>query len=268
MDLVYRFEKNCSSLRHSRVLKSMAPLWDVLRPVYNRLIKLLGSSGLVRRINGTDTLRLAPECRDIGEIYEPEVWATVMQHVKAGSRVIDVGAHFGLYAMAFGLRVGKGGQVLAAEPDPENLAILRKHIQLNGLEEIISVVPVAISDHSGTATLSTGSLQSHVSECGSVNITLQTLDETVGTDKWDLMLIDVEGHEEKVLRGGRAFLSDPARRPSMILIEVHPYAWENLGTTSASLLHEMKGKGYTVSRLDGSMVMEIKEYGHIMATII
>lgn len=266
MSILYQFEKLCIRLRHSPLLKQAAPLWCVVRPIYDQLIRLTGKRGLVRNINGTDPIMLSPECRSLGEVYEPEVWAQVMRHIGPGSRVLDVGAHFGLYAMAFGHRVGPGGHVLAAEPDPENLAILRQHIQLNGLDKVVQVVPVALSDSPGKASLSTNSLQSHVSDQGSVPITLSTLDHEAGDDRWDLLLVDVEGHEEKVLRGGRQLLADSARRPSMILIEVHPYAWAEIGTTSDSLLEKLTENGYQVRTLNGNPVTVIEHYGHIVAT--
>lgn len=267
MNALYQLERLCVRIRHSGLLKSAAPLWNALRPLYNRAMSTAGSGGLTRNINGTDTIKLCPECRGVGEAYEPQVWARVMSHVKPGSRVIDVGAHVGLYAMAFGLRVKPGGQVLAAEPDPENLMLLSKHIELNGLRDVVTVAPVALADVAGTACLSMDSLQSHVSDAGSVKINVETLDAVAGDGKWDLLLIDVEGHEEKVLRGGAKLLSDPARRPSMIMIEVHPYAWAELGATAASLLHELTAKGYVVRSLKGSSVTGIDDYGHIVATL-
>ncbi len=266
MSLLYQFEKGCIALRHSALLKKAAPLWNLLRPVYDHLIRLTGKRGLVRNINGTDPIMLSPEWRSLGEVYEPEVWSRVMNHIRPGSRVLDVGAHFGLYAMAFGHRVGPGGCVLAAEPDPQNLAVLRKHITLNGLQSVVRVVPAALSDAPGQASLSMDSLQSHVSDHGSVAITLSTLDAEAGEGQWDLLLIDVEGHEEKVLRGGHGLLSDPSRRPSMIMIEVHPYAWADVGTSSASLLEELTQHGYTVLTLNGEPVAHIGNYGHIVAT--
>lgn len=266
MSLLYQLEQLCVRVRHSAVLKTAVPLWQVLRPLYNRFICLMGRGGLVRNINGTDTIKLSPECRGIGELYEPQVWSMVMSHVSPGSRVLDVGAHFGLYAMAFGHRVQPGGCVLAAEPDPENLDVLRRHIALNNLEGIVRVVPAALSDKHGQASLNTDSLQSRVSDHGSVPITLSTLDAEVGAGKWDLLLIDVEGHEEKVLRGGHSLLSDATRRPSMIMIEVHPYVWAELGTTSDSLLQLLTTHGYTVQTLKGERVTHIERYGHIVAT--
>ncbi len=269
MSLFYQFEKLCAKLRHSDLLKTLTPLWDAVRPVYNGIVNIAGGSGLVRNINGTDTLRITPGCRGIRESYEPKVWATVMQHIGPGSRVIDVGSHFGLYAVAFGLRVGVTGCVLAAEPDPENLELLRQHIELNRLTEIVRVVPAGMADAPGTASLNMNSLQSHVArEGGSVSIQLETLDRVTACQRWDLLLIDVEGFEEKVLRGGSLLLSDADRRPSMIMIEVHPYAWTDVGTSSATLLEALTSKGYTVRSLDGAPVCEITAYGHVVATLL
>jgi hypothetical protein len=99
-----------------------------------------------------------------------------------------------------------------------------------------------------------------------VPIALSTLDAEADAGKWDLLLVDVEGHEEKVLRGGHSLLSDSTRRPSMIMIEVHPYAWAELGTTSDSLLQLLTMHGYTVQTLNGSPVTYVEHYGHIVAT--
>jgi hypothetical protein len=137
----------------------------------------------------------------------------------------------------------------------------------------VSVLPAALSDQGGRAVLSTKGIESRVTPStnwgtGNTAITLQTLDEVTAGERWDLLLIDVEGFEEKVLRGGRALLSDHFRRPTTILVEVHPYVWEEPGTTSATLLHELTQHGYAVRFLDGRGVTEITAYGHIVATVL
>ena len=272
MNVIYHFEQACVRLRHSTWFERAAPLWNALRPAYDHVMRIVGRKGLERRINGTDTLRVIPELRGVQETYEPEVWALLMQGVGSGSKVIDVGAHVGLYAVAIGNRVRPGGKVLAAEPDPANVVFLRRQVVLNGLQEIVTVLPVAFSDQSGEACLSTKGIESRVTPStswgtGTTNVTLKTLDEATWGEGWDILLIDVEGFEEKVLRGGRALLSDPLRRPRTVLVEVHPYVWAEPGTTSDSLLHELRQHGYVVNFLDGTEVKSIKDYGHIVATI-
>ena len=265
MSLTYQFERLCAGIRHNPALKSAMPLWNAVRPLYESALRWLGREGLERRINGTDTIRLCTECRVIGETYEPEVWARVMANIGPGSKVIDVGAHWGLYALAMGERVRPNGNILAAEPDPSNLELLRHNIRLNHLQEIVSVVPAALSDHAGKAMLSMNSLQSNVTTDGTIPIEMETLDAIAGTNKWHLLLIDVEGHEELVLRGARSLLSDPLRRPELIVIEVHPYAWSALGLASESLLGELRQHGYAIEALSGEKITTISAYGHIVA---
>lgn len=263
---LYHFENACKRLRHLPGLSSLGWLWNAARPCYERLLGSAGRGGLVRRMNGTDEIRLHPECRVFGESYEPEVWAAAMQRVSPGDTVIDVGAHWGLYAVAFGLRVGAQGHVLAAEPDPANLRLLRTNIDLNGLAETVEIVPAAISDEAGDAFMVSGSLESKVRQEGDTAIRLAMLDEVCGGRACALLMIDVEGFEEKVLRGARKLLADEKRRPRTIIVEVHPYAWGVPGTTSESFLSELKQHGYTVCRLNGQPVDSITDYGHVIAT--
>ena len=75
----------------------------------------------------------------------------------------------------------------------------------------------------------------------------------------------IEGYEEPALRGAKSLLSDPARRPRLIVIEVHPYNWPLCGGSSASLLNLLHECGYEVRHLDGVAVDVISEYGHVLA---
>jgi hypothetical protein len=79
------------------------------------------------------------------------------------------------------------------------------------------------------------------------------------------MKIDIEGHEEAALRGARNLLQDSQRRPRVMFIEVHPYAWGELGFTSESLLRLLAEYGYAVYELDGRPVTKIDAYGEVVA---
>ena len=271
MNYLYKMEQACKSLRHSKALRRAAPLWSFMRPAYNAVLKMAAKQGLQRNINGTDLIKVVPELRVVPEIYEPQVWALLMQKATPGSRIIDVGAHVGLYAVAFANRVKPDGVVLAAEPDPENIILLNRQVSLNGVQSIVRIVPAALSEGVGTATLATRGTESRVTESvswsnSSTAVKVTTLDEVTKDSKWDMLLIDVEGFEEKVLRGGRSLLSDPVRRPHTILIEVHPYVWNEMGVSSSSLLEVLHDHGYVVHFIDGSPVTSISIYGHIVAS--
>jgi FkbM family methyltransferase len=257
-------------LRHLPGLRQLRPLWSALRPLYEGVLKAAaGDKGLPRLINGMDSIRVLPEWRNLGGTYEPEVWRLLLPAIRPGDIIADVGAHVGLYAVAMGARTGVSGRVLAVEADPRNLKHLRAHLKLNEVDGIVEVVPKALSDHEGRAVWHSQDVQSGLvpeAEGGQgVSVEMTTLDRLVGEGRLDLMLVDIEGFEEAALRGGARLLADPARRPRMIVVEVHPYAWPTSGGSSATLLSLLREAGYEVHWMDGRPVTEITAYGHVMA---
>lgn len=131
--------------------------------------------------------------------YEKAFQAFFFSVVPEGGVVWDVGANVGFYSL---LAARKAARVVAFEPLPENLSSLRRHIELNRLEECIQVVPAAASDHDGTGLFSVvpgnsseGSLRPH----GTLTVQTVRLDSLGAVP--DLIKIDVEGNEHEVLRG-------------------------------------------------------------------
>ena len=66
---------------------------------------------------------------------EGDYYRQVLAHSWAGHTVFDIGAHKGLYTLAFSGRVGEEGHVVSFEPNPHTFAILasnRAISQANG----------------------------------------------------------------------------------------------------------------------------------------
>ncbi len=82
-------EKLCIALRHAAPLKNAAWLWNALRPIYDRIIRISAHAGLERVINGTDRVLVLPEVRGIAETYEPEVWRRVMAQLQSTGRLTE-----------------------------------------------------------------------------------------------------------------------------------------------------------------------------------
>jgi FkbM family methyltransferase len=264
---MHTLERLCTSLRHSPRLRDAEWLWDQLRSPYTALLATLAQNGLERVINGTDVIRLTPEYRAITENYEPEVWKRVMDEVRIGDVVADVGANIGLYAIALAKRVGDSGKVHAFEPDPANFRVLDRHCRLNQVTARVIPYQVAVTGADGHVAFETGrGCESHISSNARVSkVDGVRLDSVFAGDRIDILKIDVEGFEESVLNGASELLRDRVRGPRIIYIEVHPFVWEEVRTTSETLLKLLTDNGYRVEDLSGKVVVHVEAYGEIIA---
>ncbi len=259
-------EKTASALRHSAALSDSSRTWNLLRPSYEALLRLVGRRGLVRVMNGTDPIRIAPELRNISEDYESDLWKAVMAAATPGLIVADVGAHIGLYSIAIAKRVEPQGRVFAFEPDAGNRRFLMKNIELNQVQEHVTVVPLAVGSKEQEIGFREGrSTDSAVSPDSDTRVSMQSLDRFFRDLSMDLLKVDVEGYELEVLLGARGLLKDQGRKPRRIFVEVHPFAWSNSGTMS-DLVSLLEGAHYEVQTLDGSRPQDIAHLGWLVAS--
>lgn len=70
-------------------------------------------------------------------IHEPFETEVVKKEVKEGDVVLDIGAHIGYYTLIFARLVGEKGKVFAFEPAPDNFALLKKNVGINGYQNVI-----------------------------------------------------------------------------------------------------------------------------------
>jgi FkbM family methyltransferase len=264
---MHTLERFCATLRHSRGLRNAEWLWDQLRTPYTALLATLAQNGLERIINGTDLIRLTPEYRVITENYEPDVWRHVMGEARVGDVVADVGANIGLYTIALAKRVGDSGKVHAFEPDPANFRALDRHCCLNEVTARVVSYQVAVAGTDGRVAFEAGrGSESHVSSSSMVSeVDGVRLDSVFAGNRIDFLKIDVEGFEEEVVKGASELLSDRARGPRIIYIEVHPFAWGEVKTTGETILTLLTDYGYRVEDLLGKEVVSVDKYGEIVA---
>ncbi|MGH7925238.1 MAG: FkbM family methyltransferase [Candidatus Binatus sp.] len=261
------------AIRHAPALERADWLWDRVRPAYDRMLETVARSrGLERVINGTDRFRLSARSRGfVAEVYEPAVWGRVTREVRPGDNVAEVGANIGLYALAFAGRVGAAGHVVAFEPDPVNASALEANVSVNGWHDRITVIKAAVGHSSGQVSFAAArGVESRIDtghNCGdAITVPMVTLDDALRGRRIDVIKIDVEGFEQQVIQGARRVLTEEHRRPRAILVEVHPYAWADLGTTtSASFLRLLDEMGYRVEDMICTAVSGISEYGHVIA---
>ena len=143
--------------------------------------------------------------------YERYMQESFIKFLRPGNIVYDVGAHVGFHSLFCGLVVGGSGRVIAFEPDPVCRGSLCRQANANPSLPI-TVMPYALSDRNAQVRFfsSKSSGQSRIHDHGGLLIEARTTDSLVERayiPPPDLMKIDVEGHEEAVLRGALATLS-------------------------------------------------------------
>jgi FkbM family methyltransferase len=195
--------------------------------------RLFPAGQVIRLSTGADFF-VPPDPHFFGYIVEHErhVMGLIETMVEDGDTCVDVGANIGYFTMAMAGAVGRTGHVLAYEPEPSNLAILKANVErASELGLRVEAIEAAVSDHSGVVKLVIGPEStlhqtfdpSH--DCGGGHdVTSVRLDDDLpargvgGPIK--LMKIDVEGHELAVLQGVEGMLR--SGRVAALVVEVTP----------------------------------------------
>lgn len=151
--------------------------------------------------------------------YERRKAARFAAAIDAGDVVFDLGAHAGYYTLIASRKVSQTGHVFAVEPAPQNLDALRRHLQVNAVENV-TVIAAALGDVIGTTCLSEGAASSmwRRDEEGQLSVRAETLDHlcsTAAAPPPNVIKMDVEGSELAVLKGGMRFLEQ--HRPTIFL---------------------------------------------------
>ena len=157
--------------------------------------------------------------------------------------VLDVGAYIGIYTLWASKRVGDKGFVVAFEPNPLVFRWLVSNIKINNIENV-RALPYALGDENTKATLyiadenieASSLIKRHLMNnpsgkytiIGEFTVPVLTLDYIIEKSAViigksiiyiDLVKIDVEGYELKVLRGAEKILSKGLIE--RFIIEVH-----------------------------------------------
>jgi len=180
--------------------------------------------------------------QNIAEIYEKETWPYIK--CSSGGIAIDVGAHQGFHTIRLARDVEPNGCVLAFEPAPQNFEVLEYNVRRNGLKQIVRCYNIAVADYEGEGGLVTyrrdvgwdsgkhflrGAITNQAYEDllnGEVplpqrvtKVQVTTLDSLIHLlNRLDLIKIDTEGAEPKVLKGGLKLI---AKYHPRIVVEIH-----------------------------------------------
>jgi FkbM family methyltransferase len=164
--------------------------------------------------------------------YESGVTETFRACLNSEATVLDIGANIGWYTLLAAQTLERGGRVISIEPEPRNFRLLSESVRKNGFNNV-ALIQSAVADFDGELALylsktNTGGHSIAFQGDVSVNVPCFTIDTLLahrGIDTVDVVKIDVEGAEPRVIRGSpRTFFG---RTPPRVIMEYSPTVWRN-----------------------------------------
>ncbi len=201
-------------------------------------------------------------------VFEASESIFLEREIRLGDICIDVGGNIGYFSLLMA-RCARKGHVHTFEPIPLNVAMIHLNTELSGLHNI-TINQLALSDEDGIVafSISVDSAYSSMratgtfSEAQAIAVRAVRLDQYLATqqiERIDIVKIDVEGAEEKVLRGGEALFRDPSRRPRLMMLELYDANLASYDTTVAQIVETMQNWGYAPHTVmeDGSALVPL-----------
>lgn len=151
--------------------------------------------------------------------------------------LVDVGANAGAFSLPILTRLGAAGRGLLFEPNPDMRARLRANIARNSLPRT-DVRACAVSDRPGQARMHFPKVRNlgqgridvdygDMTRTGDFEVDVRTLPDCLtdaGIDRIDLLKVDVEGLEDRVICP--LLDGNPALHPALLYFEVaHDHLW-------------------------------------------
>jgi FkbM family methyltransferase len=184
--------------------------------------------------------------------YEPLETGLFRALLRENHVFLDIGANIGWYTLVASTVIKFPGRILAFEPRPDTAANLRRTIAENNLYSLVDLHEAGLAESAGSATLiwETGTANpggSHLAtrdfsiQCEHAHIKLMRLDD-LELDGCDIIKMDVEGAEFRVINGGEALLQ---RHQPIVLSELHPEQLQRVsGVTPRDYIARMADFGY------------------------
>lgn len=243
------------------------PIRGLLRNSYYKFLKSdIQNRTVIKNVDGIsyelDLTEVIDSAIYFNQSREPHTTNALKRLCKPGMIVIDIGANVGSHTLPLAKSVGNKGKVYAIEPVPWALDKLRKNLALNHFTNV-QIHPIALSNYTDEnaefslrASFKTtsenpvnkdgGLSESWWNACEKVSVKVETLDNFIVKENIphvDVIKIDVDGYEVKVLKGAVKTLK--SNTPS-ILMELAPSWLEDKGDSVEMLLDMLAKMDYVI----------------------
>lgn len=246
------------------LLKGTKPVVDICR----KGIAGYGSSTTTDTVNNVTAEFYTQSFEEVRHFWpvlsEKDELADLLSELRPTDTFYDIGAHVGIYT-CYASQIINEGQVVAFEPVPTNITRLRENLRLNSVSA--DVHSVALSDEAKQLEMDVDSDKpgtiGHLSKNTAEES--ETITSVIGDDYIqenniplpDVMKMDVEGAECKVLRGLEDSLSECRLIYSEVSDSLHTY-----GDSEEELIEMLQDMGFEVEYLAENDVM----HGDLKAT--
>jgi len=197
----------------------------------------------------------------IDGVYEPDVLAFILMSLRACSAdavFVDVGASVGALTVPVARAIASAGQVVAIEASPRIIGYLTRNVEVNALSNVRCVHAAAADrqgevgfyeapvDHFGMGSMGA---QFHAHPSLVRSETLDDILAEVAVPRVDVLKIDVEGFEARVLAGARQLLL--GAQPPLVLFEFIDWAEARLSEGKLGDAQRLlRGWGFKIWRLN------------------
>jgi FkbM family methyltransferase len=185
-------------------------------------------------------------------VWEPAETSYLQAVLRPGQTFVDVGAHVGYFSVLAAKRVGPNGAVIAIEPEPRNLDLLRRNLLRNGCRNV-RVVPFAAHSVRGWMSLALdeqnrgGHRLVPLHQAGPA-VRCVRLDDLLPATV-DVVKVDAQGYDHEVIAGLERTI---ATNPELILItELSLSELGRRGVDPEFVLAGYEALGFTLSLFDG-----------------
>ncbi|OQW46825.1 MAG: hypothetical protein A4S09_02650 [Proteobacteria bacterium SG_bin7] len=181
--------------------------------------------------------------------YDSDLCNLVKSKIRANSVCVDIGANIGFWTN-FLVSSCRALQVFAVEPEPKNLFLLKRNIELNNNQDKVKILPYALGEKEGRLGLylskdNAGDHQlyqtAEVRE--KIDVEVFPLDTLLPEIKIDFLKIDVQGYESYVFKGMKQLIEQS--KNMAVLMEFWPAAIKRAGGDPLEILSMFQAQDFT-----------------------